>query len=529
MQLVGKLPPVLVLMAALASVTAAVAADGPLTAQEERGKRIYVNGEAESGAPITAVVSRGATPIPASILPCVGCHGEDGKGRPEGGVVPADITWQTLAAPYGHDHDYGRKHPAFDDLSLARAVILGVDPAGNALDPAMPRYDMPEPEMADLVAYLKRIADDLDPGLSGDGIRVGTVLPLSGASAALGTAMKRVIEAGFADINAGGGIHGRRLELVAVDAGENPEDELWRVRDLLRDGDVFALVSGYAPGVDGDLADLAEELEVPMIGPFTQLPRPGNGLEHYGFYLTGGLTEQARVLLKRLPEDAVAQAPVGIVHVAGPEYNATVQALRGDLAARKAPEPVVISFQPPYLDKVDLVDTLSARGVKAVIFITPADELRRFSVEAAKAEYGPTLMLPGVFAGKSMFEIDKRYSGRVLVGYPSIPADHTPEGVRAFEGLHQGHGIGYEFSTAQISAFVATRVLAEALKRSGRALSREKLLASLEGIADFQSGLMPSISYNRSRRIGAYGGYVIELDTAAGGFGAASNWISLEL
>jgi len=518
-------------LAASGLMTSARAADQPLSAQELRGKRIYVEGEAESGVPITAVVARGATPIPASILPCAGCHGEDGKGRPEGGVVPPDITWQTLSAAYGHEHDYGRRHPAFDENSLARAVILGNDPAGNPLDAVMPRYDMPAAEMADLVAYLKRIGDDLDPGLTADSIRVGSILPASGELAGLGRAMQNVLEASFADINASGGIHGRQLELVALDAGGEPGENLWQVRDQLREGSIFALLGGYAEGADGELAALAEEEEIPMIGLFTQSPRAGNGLERHGFYLTGGLAEQARVALRRALDESADQrdAVIGIVHLAGPAYSEVVRQLQKDLAGRRMPAPLVISYQPPFLDKVDLVNTLRSRGAHTVVFMAPVDELKRFVAEAARQDFAPTLLLPGVFAGQPMFELDRTFGGRVLVAYPSIPGDHTADGVRDFEALHAQHGFGYEYSTAQISAFVAARVFAEGLKRAGRALSREKLLVALEGISDYRAGLMPPISYNRSRRIGAYGGYVIELDTAEGKFGATSNWIGLEL
>jgi len=504
--------------------------DDPFTEQELRGRRIYVEGEAESGVPITAIVSRGGTPVPASILPCVGCHGEDGKGRPEGGVVPPDITWQSLGAPYGHEHDYGRKHPAFDESSVARAVILGIDPAGNALDAAMPRYEMPEAEMADLVAYLKRISDDLDPGLTSTEIRIGSVLPLSGDDAPLGQAMQKVLEAEIADINRAGGIHGRRLALATLDGGSDALDNLWRVRDALRGDEIFALVSGYAPGADAELAAMAEELEVPMIGLLTPNPRPGNGLERHSFYLTGGLAEQARVLVRHaLGEPGNASNAVGIVHISGAAYDSALAAVKQDLKRRNLPVPVVVSYQPPYLDKVDLVNTMRSRGVSTILMMTPADEVRRFAKEAGRAGYAPTILLPGVFAGRPMFEVGDEFTGRVLVGYPSIPSDHTPDGVRDFEALHANHEFGFEYSSAQISAFVAMRVFNEGLKRAGRALSREKLLIALEGVADFRPGLMPPISYNRSRRIGAYGGYVMELDLAAGQFGRASNWIGLEL
>jgi ABC-type branched-subunit amino acid transport system substrate-binding protein len=126
-----------------------------------------------------------------------------------------------------------------------------------------------------------------------------------------------------------------------------------------------------------------------------------------------------------------------------------------------------------------------------------------------------------------MFEIDPDYSGRVLVGYSTTPADHTVEGVREFELLHERHEFGYQRSASQISAFVAVQVLAEGLKRAGKNLSREKLVDALEGLTDYRSGLMPPISFNHSRRIGALGGYVLPIDATAKRFGEPGDWIAL--
>jgi hypothetical protein len=109
-----------------------------------------------------------------------------------------------------------------------------------------------------------------------------------------------------------------------------------------------------------------------------------------------------------------------------------------------------------------------------------------------------------------------------------MPADHTAKGVSEFEKLHADYEIDYRHSTAQISAFVAAGILVEGLKRAGRDLSRDRLVNELEGLSDFQAGLMPPISYNATRRIGALGGYVVALDLEEKGFGPASKWIELQ-
>ena len=77
----------------------------------------------------------------------------------------------------------------------------------------MPRYLMSPQDMTDLLAYMRRLETDLDPGLNDAVIRVGTVLPLRGPRRPLGETMLTALRGAFAKVNAGGGIHDRRIEL----------------------------------------------------------------------------------------------------------------------------------------------------------------------------------------------------------------------------------------------------------------------------------------------------------------------------
>jgi len=500
-----------------------------LTAEEQRGRQIYHEGETASGTPMTVVFSQGGTPISASFLPCSGCHGKHGRGRPEGGVKPPNITWKTLTAPYGHDHDYGRSHPAFDEMSLSRSVILGRDPANNELDMAMPRYSMAESDMRDLAAYIKKIEFDLDPGLDEDVIRLGTLLPLEGPLQSVGESMKSVLDGYFEDINASGGIHGRRIELSIGEYVSDPLRAGWNARDFLRKEDVFALVSGYAAGVEKEQAELAEETETPLIGPHTVSPEEGSGLYRHTFYLLGGMTQQAEVLATHAMGALQAEgATMAVVRPNGNVYEVAQDAAQSQRSFRGAENVLTLSYTAPYFDAVDTAQMLSDRKIRTVLFFGTAIDFRRLADESARRQWTPDLLLPGVFAGQGMFEIPADYAGQVLLGYSSMPVDHTAAGVREFEKLHADHGLDYRHSVAQISAFVAAKVMVEGLKRAGRDLSRERLVEELEGFTDFQAGLMPPVSYNATRRIGALGGYVVALDLENNGFGQPSKWIALQ-
>src|SRR5690349_20950495 len=153
----------------------------PLTAAERRGRALYLRGESSSKREITAIV--GELDVPASTVTCGGCHGRRGEGKTEGGVTAGNLTWSNLIKPYGHTHPNGRKHGPFTESSFANAVVRGVDPSGNSLVVAMPRYRMSIEDMNDLLAYIKRLEFDRDPGVTAESIDLGVPLPTGAALA----------------------------------------------------------------------------------------------------------------------------------------------------------------------------------------------------------------------------------------------------------------------------------------------------------------------------------------------------------
>src|SRR5215510_10500971 len=281
----------LVLLIAIAS-SPSVPQRGELTLQEKRGKAFYLRGESASGQEITAMM--GEVDVPASTLTCAGCHGNRGEGRTEGGVTAGNMSWSHLTKPYGHTDEGGRKHPAFSEASFVRAMTSGLDPAGNKLAVAMPTYRMPQEDMANLLAYLKRIETDTDPGVTDTNIVLGTVLPEKAALSGLAQSMGDVLQSYFAEINAHGGIYNRKIELRLM-YGDS-KAIVGNVKHLIDDDQVFAIVSGLTAGAEDGVAALTQEKEVPFLGPSALLPQRGLPVNRYIFYLLPGLNEQARAL-----------------------------------------------------------------------------------------------------------------------------------------------------------------------------------------------------------------------------------------
>src|SRR6185503_1010343 len=131
-----------------------------------------------------------------------------------------------------------------------------------------PRYKLSAADMADLIAYLKRLDSDLDPGLTDNRITVGLLLPSQGALADVGAAVKDVFTSYFEELNNRGGIFNRKIELRFADVAS--------AGSFARDEQIFAFVGGLSAGADDQLASLAREEEIPFIGPATLLPHMEN-------------------------------------------------------------------------------------------------------------------------------------------------------------------------------------------------------------------------------------------------------------
>jgi hypothetical protein len=64
----------------------------------------------------------------------------------------------------------------------------------------------------------------------------------------------------------------------------------------------------------------------------------------------------------------------------------------------------------------------------------------------------------------------------------------------------------------QSVAFAAAKVFVEATKASSRNLSRAGLVNSLEQLRNFNTGVLPPITFGPNRRVGAAGSYVVGID-----------------
>src|SRR5215468_5738736 len=111
-------------------------------------------------------------------------------------------------------------------------------------------------------------------------IKLGTLTPLTGAGGSYGPSMRKAMAWVVEQVNAGGGVLGRRVELVSEDDQTNPDAGVRAARKLIDVDRVAAIMGTWASSVTTAVAPLCWESKtflttVSGSDSITQLPHQG--------------------------------------------------------------------------------------------------------------------------------------------------------------------------------------------------------------------------------------------------------------
>ena len=101
--------------------------------------------------------------------------------------------------------------------------------------------------------------------LAADGIKVGVLLPLTGAQAKFGEIEKRSYEMAAEEINAKGGVNGKKIELLFEDDTGKPDVGRSGVEKLISREKVSVITGGYSSSVTAAATPVAQQFKVPFV------------------------------------------------------------------------------------------------------------------------------------------------------------------------------------------------------------------------------------------------------------------------
>jgi ABC-type branched-subunit amino acid transport system substrate-binding protein len=320
--------------------------------------------------------------------------------------------------------------------------------------------------------------------------------------------MKAGVEAAFGAANAAGGVHGRRLRLLALDDGYEPERTRAVMRELLEDRKVFAIVGNVGTPTAQVAVPYAMERKVLFYGAFTGAPLlRRTPPDRYVFNFRASYAEETAAAVRYLTQvRRVAPEEIGVFAQEDGYGDAGFQGVAAALAplGRAEGQVLRVGYRRNTADVDEAVARLAREGprLRAMVMVATYKAAARF-VEKARA-VRPDLVVTSVsFVGaiplaEELVALGPRMTADVLVTQVvPLPTSHATAVMRYREALAQ-YVPGEAPDFVSLEAFLGANLLIEGLRRAGRALGTEALVEALEGIQGLDLGIGTPLGFSRS-------------------------------
>lgn len=104
-------------------------------------------------------------------------------------------------------------------------------------------------------------------------IRIGEVGSMTGTEATFGTSTHHGIMLALEQINAQGGVHGKKIEVIALDNQGKPEEAATAITKLITQNQVKAVIGEVASSRTLAMAPIAQSYKVPLLSPASTNPK----------------------------------------------------------------------------------------------------------------------------------------------------------------------------------------------------------------------------------------------------------------
>ena len=317
-------------------------------------------------------------------------------------------------------------------------------------------------------------------------IILGQSAAFTGPAAQLGIQFYKGAKVYFDQVNAQGGVGRRHIEIRNLDDGYEPDRCAENTRKLIAE-DVFALF-GYI-GTPTSLVALPQAIKekVPFIAPFTGAIGLREPFSKYAFHIRASYNDETGLIVKQLTSLGLKKIAVFYQNDAYGKagLDGVTLALNG-LGLKTVAQATV---ERNSVDVAKAVETLIAAGPNAVVQIGAYKSCAAFIREARKAGYGGTFYNVSFVGTQALAdELGKDGAGVVVSQVMPSPYNAARPIAREFADAVKAAGKDAQANFSSMEGYVAAKLFVEGLKRASGKLSRESLIAGLEGLGSQSLG-----------------------------------------
>lgn len=349
-------------------------------------------------------------------------------------------------------------------------------------------------------------------GVTANEIVIGSSLALGGHASFLGTEYLHGAMCLINQINKEGGIHHRRIRVIAYDDGYDPPRCVANTQKLIHKDKVFCLFCYVGTPTTVKIIDTVEENKIPLLGLFTGADKLRFPFRHYIFNVRSSYYQETNAVVRYFVEEKGLRRIA--VFYQYDDYG--FDGLKGtQIALQKyGLSPVAAgSFVRGSLDIEDALHKIHESEAQAVIMVGTYSPCAKFIKEARTRQFNPLFHnVSFVGADKLVQELGEAGEGVLITQVVPPPTERILlPATEQYSRLLSQYYPQDRPNFVSFEGFINARVLIEALRRAGRDISREGFIRALESIKEHYVGIGAVINFGPQDHQGIDDVYLTEI------------------
>jgi branched-chain amino acid transport system substrate-binding protein len=363
-------------------------------------------------------------------------------------------------------------------------------------------------------------------GVTDTEIRIGGIAPMSSPVASLGDIL-RTIKAYFTMINDQGGIYGRKINYIIEDGGFDTAQPLAAAKKLVEQDKVLAISGTLAlPFIQTSMRDYFDQKGVPSLPFISNLPEMYDPPHKLQFGIYPPLGPEARFVVD-FAADKLGLKKLAIFYASdNPGVNVYLEPYLAEAQAKGLPAVTQIPFKSTDTDITAQLNMLKESGAEFVYAPDSSGALGPFLQGIENWPNKPKVMLTYYNNDLSIYKpLGKSAEGVYSSWYALQPDGDDPKSVQYREFMKK-YLPDVPVGNFVQGGYIMAQIFVETLRRAGKDLSRETLVAAAESIVNWRDSYANNITYGPLNRLAINSFYITQYRD--GKIEKVSDWYTLK-
>lgn len=342
---------------------------------------------------------------------------------------------------------------------------------------------------------------DAETGVTSNSIVIGQTGVFTGPVAEPALQYRAGAQFHFDEVNAKGGIAGRKIKLVSYDDKFDPKLAAENTKKLLEEDKVFALF-GYI-GTGAIVASMPQitSHRIPVIGALSGADGLRDPKMNLIFHTRASYGAETDKMVEQLNSTGVKS--IAVVYQDDPFGKAGLKSAQGAFVRQNLKPAIEVPIDMGKLDAVASTAALVSKNHPgAIIMITAGKASTAFIREYLKTGERPQFFGVSVLSAKALLaDLGTDAHGIVIAQVVPSPLRGSFSISKEFIAMAKKAN-SKDTTYNSLEGYISAKVFVEAVRRAGKDLSREKLITALETMNNYDLGGFV-IDYSGGKRIGS--------------------------